>query len=312
MKRIKILLPYTLSFLLLLSFLTSCTTKKTYLQEEQTESKAVLIKHPERMFWEIKKDEASIYILGTIHVADKDFYPLEDKILEAFDKADKLVSELGGSEEMNTVQEKFQMKMLQNINLNPEKDLSNFLSQYEIDVVKQELGENIAIPLFKFNPWILTVTLNHILYEKAGLDSQNGIDMHLISRAEKRKIEALESIDEQLELLSSGTFNEQLKELKKTIEDLQNFDQTIDLLTKIKKLYLENNDRDLKDFINSLLDMSEGISQDALLKNRNIAWAEKLENYLNEGGKTFVFAGLAHFLGEDSVFEQMRLKGILE
>lgn len=276
------------------------------------EPKAVLIKHPERMFWEIKTDEASIYILGTIHVADKDFYPLEDKILETFDNADRLVSELGGLPEMNSLQEKLQVRMLQNMNLNPEKDLSNFLSEDEINVVKQELGEGIAAPLFKFNPWILTITLNQILYTKADLEPQNGIDIYLINRAGERKIEALETIDEQLDILSSGSFEEQVYDLKKTIDDLQNADKTIDFLTKLKRLYLENNSEDLKDFIGSLLEMSEGIPHDALLKARNIVWAEKFDQYLNEGGTSFVFAGIAHFLGEDSVFEQMRLKGILE
>ncbi len=309
MKNLKKILTAALAFLLIFSFLVSCKTKNSNSQADG-ESKAVLIKHPERMFWEIKKEDTSIYILGTIHVADKDFYPLEDKILEAFDKADRMVSELGGKKEMETLQEKLQIRMLQNFN--PKKNLSNFLSEDEINVIKQELGENIAVPLLKLNPWVLTLALNQVLYAKADLDPQNGIDMHLLNRADKKNIEALESIDEQLDLLSSGTFEEQLKALKETIDELQNADKTIDWLTKLKKLYLENNTEELKDFIGSLLDMSEGISNDALLKDRNIVWADKFEEYLNKGGTTFVFAGLAHFLGEDSVFEQMKIKGILE
>lgn len=310
MKNLKKILTAALAFLLIFSFLVSCKTKDSNSQADG-ESKAVLIKHTERMFWEVKKGDTSIYVLGTIHVADKDFYPLEDKILEAFDKADRRVSELGGKKEMETLQEKLQIRMLQNFNISPEKDLSNFLSEDEINVVIQELG-TVAAPLFKFNPWILALALNQVVYTKAGLDPQNGIDMYLLNRADKKEIEALESIDEQLDILSSGSFEEQLKVLKETIDELQNTDKTIDSLTKLKKLYLENNSEELKDFIGSLLDISDGISQDALLKDRNIVWADKFEEYLNKGGTTFVFAGLAHFLGEDSVFELMRTKGILE
>ncbi|UTY24360.1 TraB/GumN family protein [Treponema denticola] len=310
MKNLKKILTAALAFLLIFPFLVSCKTKDSNSQADG-ESKAVLIKHTERMFWEVKKGDTSIYVLGTIHVADKDFYPLEDKILEAFDKADRRVSELGGKKEMETLQEKLQIRMLQNFNISPEKDLSNFLSEDEINVVIQELG-TVAAPLFKFNPWILALALNQVVYTKAGLDPQNGIDMHLLNRADKKEIEALESIDEQLDILSSGSFEEQLKVLKETIDELQNTDKTIDSLTKLKKLYLENNSEELKDFIGSLLDISDGISQDALLKDRNIVWADKFEEYLNKGGTTFVFAGLAHFLGEDSVFELMRTKGILE
>jgi len=310
MKNLKKILTAALAFLLIFSFLVSCKTRDSNSQADG-ESKAVLIKHTERMFWEVKKGDTSIYVLGTIHVADKDFYPLEDKILEAFDKADRRVSELGGKKEIEMVQAKLQIRMLKNFNISPEKDLSNFLSEDEINVVIQELG-TVAAPLFKFNPWILALALNQVVYTKAGLDPQNGIDMHLLNRADKKEIEALESIDEQLDILSSGSFEEQLKVLKETIDELQNTDKTIDSLTKLKKLYLENNSEELKDFIGSLLDISDGISQDALLKDRNIVWADKFEEYLNKGGTTFVFAGLAHFLGEDSVFELMRTKGILE
>ena len=75
MKNLKKILTAALAFLLIFSFLVSCKTKDSNSQADG-EPKAVLIKHPERMFWEIKKGDASIYVLGTIHVADKDFYPL--------------------------------------------------------------------------------------------------------------------------------------------------------------------------------------------------------------------------------------------
>ena len=67
--------------------------------------RAVLIKRPERMFWEIKKGDASVFVLGTIHVADNRFFPLDDAILAAFDSADVLVSEVGALD-MNAMQTK--------------------------------------------------------------------------------------------------------------------------------------------------------------------------------------------------------------
>jgi len=51
---------------------------------------------------------------------------------------------------------------------------------------------------------------------------------------------------------------------------------------------------------------------DALLTDRNRIWAQKFDEYLHEGGNTFVFAGTAHFLGKSSVFEIMRQKNMLE
>ena len=68
LKKIALLLMLTIA-------LTACTT--TGQAERRSElSKPVLIEHPERFFWEIKGNNGSVYVLGTVHVADKSFYPL--------------------------------------------------------------------------------------------------------------------------------------------------------------------------------------------------------------------------------------------
>ena len=45
---------------------------------------------------------------------------------------------------------------------------------------------------------------------------------------------------------------------------------------------------------------------DLVYTNRNKDWAEDITNYLNEGGTTFIFAGCAHWLGDDSVFHYLK------
>ena len=75
-------------FLMLGIVLTACTTTGQAKQSSEL-SKPILIEHPERFFWEIRGNNGSVYVLGTIHVADKDFYPLEKNVLRAFDKADR-------------------------------------------------------------------------------------------------------------------------------------------------------------------------------------------------------------------------------
>ena len=82
---------------------------------KQKTAPAILIKHPERMFWEIQRGDASIFVLGTIHVADDKFFPLEEQVLKAFDSADVLVSEVGklNVEELTA---KMQAKMLKSLN----------------------------------------------------------------------------------------------------------------------------------------------------------------------------------------------------
>ncbi len=46
------------------------------------------------LFWRASSATASVYLLGSIHVADKSFYPLRAQIEQAFDAADALVVEV--------------------------------------------------------------------------------------------------------------------------------------------------------------------------------------------------------------------------
>lgn len=302
-------------FVLIIGIFSCSTIEKN----DEEPKKAILIEHPERMFWEIKKDNSSIYILGTIHFADSNFFPLEENILTAFDSAGRLVSEIGGSQEISALMITLQERIIKSMNPAPEKNLKNFLSEADITLLKSELGEETAEALFIFNPWVLTLSITETIYQKAGLNSQSGIDFYLMARAGSKQIEALESGEKQIDVLSMGTFEEQLNILKNTLEDLRNPEKGIKQIEKLKRFYLSNDHEHLETLLKETMTIPENTSAqssqkfiDALLKDRNIVWAKKIEDYLQSGGTTFIFAGAGHFLGEENVFIQMRKNGTLE
>ncbi|MBO7486177.1 MAG: TraB/GumN family protein, partial [Spirochaetaceae bacterium] len=49
-----------------------------------------------------------------------------------------------------------------------------------------------------------------------------------------------------------------------------------------------------------------------MFDERNKKWADKIADYLKQGGKTFIFAGTGHFTGDNSVFSYMRKNGTLQ
>jgi len=306
-------------FLMLGIVLTACTTTGQAKQSSEL-SKPILIEHPERFFWEIRGNNGSVYVLGTIHVADKDFYPLEKNVLRAFDKADRLVSEIGGAADFEALASELQTVIMKNMNTDPQKSLLNVLSENELTFLYETVGDDTVHQLALFNPWILNTILSQFLMAKVGLDAGAGIDMYLMQRAENKKIEALDTVEQQIAALSYGTFDDQLAILKDSIQALRNIDKSMKEIHKIRDLYLSNNRKALSALLVELLlevpsSFSEKKAQayiDALLTDRNRIWAQKFDSYLREGGNTFVFAGAAHFLGKTSVFEIMRQKNMLE
>ena len=304
----------TLIFLILSFTVISCATNT------RVKSKAVLIEHPERFFWEIKGDKGSVYVLGTMHVADESFYPIEENILKIFDNADRLVSEIGGAAEMQTFTAELQTFIIKNMTTDLQKNLLRNLSKEELAVLYEVIGESTVQQLALFNPWLINLTLSQFLMHQAGMDGEKGLDLYLMQRAGEKKVEALETAQQQLDILSYGTFEDQLAILKNTIQAWQNLDSSIKEIRNMQELYLAN---DRKKFSALLLDLLWEIPPsftaekaqtyiDALLTDRNRLWAQKFDTYLQKGGTTFVFAGAAHFLGDSSVFEIMRQKKLLE
>ena len=299
--------------------LTACTTTEQAKRHSEL-SKPVLIEHPERFFWEIKGNKGSVYVLGTVHVADKSFYPLEKNVLRAFDKADRLASEIGGKAELEAFVGKLQTVIMKNMNTDPKKSLLNVLSEDELAFLYEMIGDDTVHQLALFNPWILNTVLAQLLMNKAGLNTDDGIDMYLMQRAENKKIAALDTAEQQIAVLSYGTFEDQLALLKDSIQALRDIDKSMEEMHRIRDFYLSNNRKELSALLVELLlevpaSFSEKKAQayiDALLTDRNRIWAQKFDEYLHEGGDTFVFAGTAHFLGKSSVFEIMRQKNMLE
>lgn len=261
-----------------------------------------------------------MYVLGTMHVADESFYPIEENILKIFDNADRLVSEIGGAAEMQAFTAELQTFIIKTMTTDLQKNLLRNLSKEELAVLYEVIGESTVQQLALFNPWLINLTLSQFLMHQAGMDGEKGLDLYLMQRAGEKKVEALETAQQQLDILSYGTFEDQLAILKNTIQAWQHLDNSIKEIRNMRELYLAN---DRKKFSALLLDLLLEIPPsftaekaqtyiDALLTDRNRLWAQKFDTYLQKGGTTFVFAGAAHFLGDSSVFEIMRQKKLLE
>lgn len=312
-----------LLFALSLAVIGCATTGQGMQKNEQAEAlqePAVLVEHPERLFWELKGSAGSVYVLGTIHVADKTFYPLEDTVSQAFDSADRLVSELGGMAELQAFAGVLQQAVPKQMNTDPAKNLLKALSEEDIALLYEKIGDDTVHQLALFNPWILNSVLLQLLMNQAGLNAADGIDMYLMGRADTRKIEALETAQQQLAVLSYGSFEDQLAILKDTIQAMRDREQTIAEIDMLKQAYLDNDKTQLSQLLPKWLSAVPASFSaekakaytDALLLNRNILWAQKFEKYLRMPGTTFVFAGTAHFLGDSGVFEIMRKRGSLQ
>ncbi len=308
----KKILSFVFIAFMFISLFSCATTSKN------VNSKATLSETDSRMFWKIEGIDkngkpSTIYLQGTIHFGNEKLYPLSETVLEAFDNANRLAGEIS-SKDMENLITSIQMEALKSYERAKGKNIGDYLTEEENDFIISVLGKEAVKAIYAFEPWLLTQALSGLAYQSSNLDPNKGLDVFFMERAnnQKKEIEGLDSLQTQIAILSFGNYNEQIKILKDTIKDLKTGEGNDDI-DKLYKAYLDSNleeffalsNKEYENMTKEEKEFTERFSK-TLLDDRNKQWAKIITNYLNEGGTTFIFAGAAHFIGDNSVFEYLK------
>ncbi len=312
----------SVSFLSLFLFVSCASVPKAQVQ------------HQNGVYWTIEGTDKSgkpsyVHILGTIHMGDDRLYPLPDEIMDDLKNSKRVAAEIG-SADMASIQGKMMGIMMQSAIKAGGRNLEEELTKEELDVVINSIGMQGFAMLRLFEPWVITDTISSLQWTNSGLDSSKGIDTTLMEvlKKEGRSWEGLDSVDTQLEILQYGTYDQQLFMLKDLLADIMDPTESDKNLNLMYEAYLSGDVDRLADVLfmeeteelEELEDIEEADEamidfiieyNDIVMIKRNKAWAEKIKNWLREGGETFIFAGSAHFLGDDSVFTYLRKNGVL-
>lgn len=313
----------TLFFVCFLVLVFSCKSTKQELQEVEPQSPETpevslpVLKKYDSMFWEINGtdkngEKSKVYIAGTYHLSDERSFPLPEDVENAWNESDRFVCELSESD-WNKFQAAVDEKVNASIILGTGKSLVDELSPNELMIVSTLLGEEQTASLVCYEPWVLNSILSTLIMSLSGLDFTQSYDYYFIQKAKSEGIpfEGLDSLETQVKLNSYGDWETQLQILHQTISCFEDLQPAIDEIILFYEAYLsgdaENFEKlyfdDVKKSIEEEPYYEEYIKE--LLDDRNELWAKKIAGYLEEGGTTFVFAGCAHFIGENSVFNYM-------
>lgn len=259
--------------------------------------------------WKATSNGNTVYLLGSIHVGNKDFYPMAKEIDDAFAQAKHLAVEIDPDKDQAKLAAQMQAKM----QYEGEDTLATKLSADALAKVKKYCEDN-HLPfdaLKKVRPWALAIQVTMLETQRAGLDPALGIDRHFLDRARKdegKTIKELESAEFQLDLLAGFPDDLQEKFLIQTLEETANIKKDLGdtvaawkrgdpdgveaLLTKVLKKHPE-----LKPVMAKLND------------DRNVEMVKKVEEYLKSGEVHFVVVGSLHLVGEKGVVHLLKDKG---
>ncbi len=256
--------------------------------------------------WKVRSKTATVYLLGSIHYMKKESYPLNIAIEDAFSRSNVLAVEAN----VNNPDKLYFSKFIDSAFYPGEDTLEKHVSRQTYELVTRAFS-NYGLPielLARERPWFLALTLTALELLKSGFDPMYGIDMHFLSKAGQKKIVELESLDQQVEMLSGFSDSEQEAFLVHTMKELDSMSTETDMLLRTWKTGDAPG-------LQSLLAKSAGSDQDMaavyekILYARNRSMTARIEDLLRSQDTCFVIVGAAHLVGNKGIVELLRTKG---
>jgi len=257
--------------------------------------------------WEVQNNGNTVYLVGSMHIADNSFYPLRPEFEQAFAEADYLGVEIDLSKAADEEQQNMIMKLGMYQDGTTLKDHVSKETYAKVgDILEQNGMKRDALDAFK--PWVVETTISSLKSVMAGYEATEGIDLYFIQKALERKIPIveLESYESQLSMFDQ--FSKELQE-KNLNAALDNFDVLDDGVDQMADMWKKGDEKALLELTNSMAGDAE--YNKAMLIDRNIGMADKIDGYLKSDKKAeyFIVVGAAHHLGEHGVIKLLEDKG---
>lgn len=257
--------------------------------------------------WKVQSTGSTVYLLGSIHFMREGVYPLNQTIENAFESSDKLVVEANindlGNLDLKTLADRAFYRN--------DDHVEKHVSQETYRLIKKESNAlGMPIELLRMQkPWFLALSFQAMELVRLGYSPELGVDYHFLSKAQgKKKILELESLEEQLKLLSGFSEREQEHFLIYTLETLSSMDRQVGNMVRS---WTSGDAQAMESALADALPPDPSLAPvvQKLFDERNVKMLAKIEGYLNSNGSYFVIVGAGHLVGKRGLVELLKSKG---
>lgn len=270
------------------------------------------------LFYKISKKDSNVnvYLLGSIHAAQDNIYPLNDTIMKAYKNSDYLAVEVDTVSLTNNLNLQLELtsKLLYDDNTTIKDELGDELYDKMINFLKEK---NSYVSLYdSYRPAFFESLFENIVIEDADMEPTEGIDMHFLNLAkdDKKEILEIETAESQYNLLLSNPI-----ELDKMMIDeyVSEYDEAV---LEMKNLYNSWKSGDIKK-LEKAFAIDDSLTEDeakliidynkALITDRNYIMSKALEEYISEDKNVFCVVGVGHLIGDEGIISLMEKNGYI-
>ncbi|PML49792.1 polysaccharide biosynthesis protein GumN [Vibrio lentus] len=252
----------------------------------------------EPLYWQAKKDDLTLTILGSVHVGDESMYPLPAQITDTLKQSDGLIVETDIRKTEGVVYPTTTVTTGDVLN-KQQKQLLTSISK-SLDMPTQQL---LGSP-----PWATSLSIQMQQLKKLGYGSASGVDATLAYKATTQDVPviSLEPLQFQIDLIAGQ--KDSGKEW--LVSSLDEFDQTDRVVHCLIESWKAGDVAKLEEFA-KLSEMPSELEK-AFLTDRNIDWANKLSANdwkLDSKGHYVLVVGTLHLIGEGNLLQLLEEKG---
>jgi len=261
------------------------------------------------LFWTYEKDQQTGFLLGSVHFASRDFYPLNKQVMSAYEQSSVLVVEV---DEQKTPEAQRQA-LLKKYGFYPNNEtLHDHLKPKTLKLIEGLLNEfNIPLDNVKnYRPALLAITLTAFQAEKLGYHANQGIDTYFLQKARyKKNIRQIEDFDFQMALL--GKLPEDDEILQASFQDMSDYKATWGAMMSAwqtgdaKELYKQA----IGDPLNDYPKLAPFF--DVLFFDRHPRMVASAEQCVSNKETCFIVVGAGHMLGEKGIVAELKRRGFV-
>jgi uncharacterized protein YbaP (TraB family) len=253
----------------------------------------------------------AMYLFGTMHVGQPEFYPLEPRIAEAVKHATTLALEIDPTDEPGAMALALQTYGTAAPGTGIGRMSASARARLDRALTKAGYDPSVAV---QFKPWLVATMLAMAEYASQGFRADLSVEVHLaqLAHANKVPVISLESADSQLSLFDRLSDTEQLRFLEETIDLIETGKQDIEVRQIVDAW--RNADQRAFDAIAARTATDTSVSgkflKTVLLDERNVVIAEKLAAMLQRADHNVAAIGMLHLLGSTSVPALLSARGL--
>ncbi len=262
------------------------------------------------LLYKIASNNSTVYILGSIHLAKSQLYPLDKAITDAYKTSDVLVVEVDPySQDSATTMQK---TMISAGVYSKDKTLQTELSSKTYAMLEHYTYKTgMSLPqMQKMKPWVVMLQLTISEMIRLGYSPELGIDKHFLDKAhlQNKPVIELETAEEQMALLAKDDKEFQDRLLLYTLESMHELEPMLDEMFMVWKT---GDAEAFEKIMNAPLKTDPDLKAmyDDLITRRNYKMADKIEGFLKTKDDYFVVVGSGHIIGKEGLVELLGQRG---